>query len=196
MQDPGTRILRGVELKNHPLGIRDARIGGCVLNWWHIVDANALVDDTVAIASHGDFVSGRFQQLRQEADLLAGSSIGLALLSVGSILSAWAAEGWRRFLTSMALAAIVLAIGSFCLARSRHGAPAAATASATNRLTCTKESLGGERRGKEHREVSSEERATVYHRVDPQAVCGCGLCRESGKQIGSMQEPSFQAWRV
>ena len=30
MQDPGTRILRGVELKDHPLWIRNARIRGGV----------------------------------------------------------------------------------------------------------------------------------------------------------------------
>jgi transposase len=32
----------------------------------------------------------------------------------------------------------------------------------THRLTCTRESLGGERRGEEHRPRASEERATVY----------------------------------
>jgi hypothetical protein len=37
--------------------------------------------------------------------------------------------------------------------------------------------------------------ATVDHRVRAQAVCGCGLCGEWGKQIGSMQEPSLQAGR-
>jgi hypothetical protein len=32
-------------------------------------------------------------------------------------------------------------------------------------LTCTRESLGGERCGEEHRTRASEERATVYHSI-------------------------------
>jgi hypothetical protein len=46
--------------------------------------------------------------------------------------------------------------------------------------------LGGERRSNKSRTRASQERAAVYHSVLPQAFCGCGLCGEWGKQMGSM----------
>jgi len=85
-----------------------------------LIDAEALIDDQVAVAARGDSIGGHFHQLRQEAELLAGGSIGLAVFAVGAALSAWLAEGWRRFLTSIALAAICLAVASISLARFRH----------------------------------------------------------------------------
>src|SRR5689334_5784965 len=50
-----------------------------------------------------------------------------------------------------------------------HDAPAAAPASATNRLTCIRESLGGERRGEEHRPRASEECAPIHHWITSSA---------------------------
>jgi len=45
---------------------------------------------------------------------------------------------------------------------------------------------GGERRGEENRPRASEERATVYHWIRPQAFCGCWLCGEWRHRVGSM----------
>jgi hypothetical protein len=87
-----------------------------------LVDPDAFIEDHIAVSGRGDFVAGHFQQLRQEAQLLAGGAVGLALMAVGAVLSAWATEGWRRFLVSIAVAAIVLALASISLARFRNAA--------------------------------------------------------------------------
>lgn len=85
-----------------------------------LVDANALSEDIIAVTARGEFVAGRFQQLRQEAELLAGGAIALALLAVGAALSTWRIEGWRRFLTAVAITAILFAAGSVFLSWYRH----------------------------------------------------------------------------
>jgi len=102
------------------LGLLTNGAAEVVLVWFHLVQRDDLIHDPIAASVRGDFVAGRFQQLRQEAELLAGSSIALALLSVGAALSAWVAEGWRTFLASVAVTAIILALGSFFLGKIRH----------------------------------------------------------------------------
>jgi hypothetical protein len=91
-----------------------------ILTCFDLVQRDDLIQDPIAASVKGDFVAGRFQQLRQEAEILAGSSIALGLLCVGAALSAWAAEGWRTFLSSVTIAAMVLSISSFFLAKVRH----------------------------------------------------------------------------
>ena len=56
--------------------------------------------------------------------------------------------------------------------------------------------LDGERRREEERTSASEERATVYHWVRPQAGCGCGLDGAWGHRVGSMRSPPSRLARV
>jgi hypothetical protein len=69
-------------------------------------------------------LTARFQVLRQEAEVLAGSALAIGMLAIGTTLHAWRIDGWRRFLFSVTLCAIVLAIGSAALAVRRHRAAA------------------------------------------------------------------------
>ena len=70
------------------------------------------------------FVVARYQQLRQDAEILAGSALALVLLAVGASLHAWRIEGWRRFLLSVAVCATVVVVVSISLAIRRHLAAA------------------------------------------------------------------------
>ena len=65
-------------------------------------------------------MAAKYQQLRQDAEILAGSALALVLLAVGASLHAWRIEGWRRFLLSVAVCAAVVAVGSVALAIRRH----------------------------------------------------------------------------
>lgn len=85
-----------------------------------LIEENALIEDPVIVSSRGEFVTGRFQQLHQEGELLAGSAVALFCIAIGSALSAWPAGGWRRFLTAIAFVAIMFAVGSVFLSRSRY----------------------------------------------------------------------------
>ena len=69
-------------------------------------------------------LTARLQVLRQEAEVLAGSALAIGLLAIGASLHAWRIDGWRRFLISVTLCAIFLAIGSAGLAIRRHRAAA------------------------------------------------------------------------
>jgi L-asparagine transporter-like permease len=79
-----------------------------------------LVEDTIIAPNNGEFAAVRFQQLRQEAELLAGGSIAFALLALGAVLSAWRIEGWWRFLTAVAIMAVVLTVTSISLCLYRY----------------------------------------------------------------------------
>ena len=91
-----------------------------MLLWTGLLDSNALVEDTIAASGKGEFAAARFQQVRQEAEQLAGGTIGFALLALGAALSAWRIDGWRRFLTAVAIMAVLLAVGSVLLSLYRH----------------------------------------------------------------------------
>jgi hypothetical protein len=104
------------------VGLLSIGAGETVLTWLRFVDTRRLTEDAVALSRQGDFIVGRFQQFRQEAELLAGSMVAFALLALGSGLSSWRILGWRRFLMGTAIAAIVLGSGSAILSVSRHKA--------------------------------------------------------------------------
>ncbi len=91
-----------------------------MLVWVRLLDAKALVEDTISVAGRGEYAAARFQQIRQEAELLAGGTIAFALLALGAALSAWRIEGWRRFLTAVAIMAVLLAGGSMLLCLYRY----------------------------------------------------------------------------
>ena len=79
------------------------------------------MEDTIAATGGSDYAAARFQQILQEAELLAGGAIAFALLALGAALSAWRIEGWRRFLTAVTIMAVLLAGGSILLCLYRHG---------------------------------------------------------------------------
>jgi hypothetical protein len=84
------------------------------------VDANALIEDTIAASANGELAAVRFQQLQQEAELLGGGSIAFGLLGVGATLCAWRIEGWQRFLMAVAIMSVLLAVASIFLCVYRH----------------------------------------------------------------------------
>jgi len=91
-----------------------------LLIWSCLVDGRALTNDAVAVTARGELVAGRFHQLRQEAELLAGGVIAFALLALGSALGAWRIQGWRRFLTAVAITAILLSTATIFLCLYRY----------------------------------------------------------------------------
>lgn len=102
------------------LGLLSTGAAEAALISCRLLDAETFIEDTISVSLIGEFVAGRFQQLRQEAELLAGSAIALVLMAFGAALSAWAVEGWRRFLFTAALSAILFAVGSVALSLSRY----------------------------------------------------------------------------
>jgi hypothetical protein len=119
------------------LGLLSTGAAEVLLVSTRLVDSDALIADHIAVSARGDFVASRFHQLRQEAELLAGGSIGLVLLAGGAALSAWTADGWRRFLISTAIAALLLAVSSISLARFRHASAHRFAVAATARAEVT-----------------------------------------------------------
>ena len=89
-------------------------------------------------------VGARYQQLRQDAEILVGSALALGLLAVGAFLHAWRMEGWRRFLISVAVCATVVAVGSFALSVRRQRW-ASRLARSVNRTTVGADSSSGAR---------------------------------------------------
>ena len=79
-----------------------------------------LADEASFLSACSELLATRFQQLRQEAELLAGSFVVFTLLSLGSLLHAVRIPGWRRFLISVAIAAVVFAALSMALAVRRY----------------------------------------------------------------------------
>ncbi len=104
------------------LGLLSNGAAEAAMIWLRLVKASALVEDPITVSVRGEFVAGRFQQLRQEAEVLAGSVIALTLVAIGAALSVRVAEGWRRFLAAVALTAVMLAVSSAALSRSRYAA--------------------------------------------------------------------------
>lgn len=102
------------------LGLLCIGAGEAVLIALRLVPSSGLDDGSIAISELSSFVAGRYQQLRQDAEILAGSALALVLLAVAASLHAWRIEGWRRFLLSVAVCATVIALGSVALAVRRH----------------------------------------------------------------------------
>lgn len=104
------------------LGLLSNAVAQATFVKFGFLDGDALLHDIVALAYSGELITGRYHQLRQEAELLAGCFVALALLALGCGLSAWVAPGWLRFLGAVTLFSVVIAISSGLLAVSRHRA--------------------------------------------------------------------------
>ena len=102
------------------LGLLCIGAGEAILVALRLLPASCLDDGNIALLEPSGFAAARYQQLRQEAEILAGSAWALVRLAVGASRHAWRIEGWRRFLLSVAVCATVVAVGSVALAVRRH----------------------------------------------------------------------------
>jgi hypothetical protein len=121
-QTPTWAIVVAIPLVSlvYLIGLLSIGAGEAALVWFRGADNIALTEDTLVLAAASDAIAARYQQLRQEAELLAGSVIAFGLLAVGSALHAWRIGGWRRFLTAVATAAVIFAIASVALSIRRY----------------------------------------------------------------------------
>ena len=121
-QSPTWAIVAAVPVVSlvYLLGLLCIGAGEALLIALRLVPSSFLDDGNIAISEPSGFVAARYQQLRQDAEILAGSALALVLLAVGASLHAWRIEGWRRFLLSVAVCATVVAVGSVALAVRRH----------------------------------------------------------------------------
>src|SRR5262245_46702489 len=104
------------------IGVLSIGAGEGLLGCLHLTRQITHSEDVKMLLVSSEAVWGRYQQLRQDAELLAGSVVAFALLGVGSALSAWMVPGWRRFLTSVALAGVFLPAVSIALASRKYAA--------------------------------------------------------------------------
>ena len=81
-----------------------------------------IVEELQRICRKGDFIIGRYLQLRQEAELLAGGCLALLVLALACLSASFAAAGWRPTLFSAAAMCTVFALGSCALSISRYRA--------------------------------------------------------------------------
>src|SRR5262245_18299875 len=121
-QSPTWAIVTAVPVVSlvYLLGLLCIGAGEALLILFKFVDASSLDERQIASSDPAGFLAARYQQLRQDADILAGSALALGLLAIGASLHAWRIEGRSRFLTSVAVCAIVLAGGSFALSARRQ----------------------------------------------------------------------------
>ena len=85
----------------------------------------AIVEELQRIRQQDEFMIGRYLQLRQEAELLAGGCLALLLLALACLAATLAAAGWRPTLFSASATCTVLAVGCCALAVSKYCAVAA-----------------------------------------------------------------------
>lgn len=116
----GHRLCRPFAFLVYLLGLLCIGAGEALLVVFGLVPASSLDESSLARSAPSEFVAARYQQLRQDAEVLAGSALALALLAIGSSLHAWRMDGWRRFLASVAVCAVVIALGSLALSIRRH----------------------------------------------------------------------------
>ncbi len=75
--------------------------------------------DLQRLAGAADVVSTRYQQLRQEQEILSGSALALLLLAAGALVERLNLPGWSRSIGLIAVVTIVTAIASFALGASK-----------------------------------------------------------------------------
>jgi len=82
-------------------------------------DRSDRIIDLVRLAGAADVISTRYQQLRQEQELLSGSALALLLLAVGALVERVNVPGWNRSIGMISLLTVVVAIASFALGASK-----------------------------------------------------------------------------
>ena len=121
-QSPTWAIVTAVPVLSlaYLLGLLCIGAGEAFMILCKFVPASSLDEGQTACSDPSSFVAARYQQLRQDAEILAGSALALGLLAVGASLHAWGIEGWRRLLISVAVCATLVAVGSFALSVRRQ----------------------------------------------------------------------------
>lgn len=121
-QSPTWAIVTAVPVLSlaYLLGLLCIGAGEAFMIFCKFVPASSLDEGQTACSDSSSFVAARYQQLRQDAEILAGSALALGLLAVGASLHAWRIEGWRRLLISVAVCATLVAVGSFALSVRRQ----------------------------------------------------------------------------
>jgi hypothetical protein len=121
-QSPTWAIVSAVPVLSlvYLLGLLCIGAGETLLIGFRLMPASSLDESSLARSAPSNFVAARYQQLRQDAEVLAGSALALALLAIGASLHAWRLDGWRRFLVSVAVCAVVITLGSLALSIRRH----------------------------------------------------------------------------
>jgi len=94
--------------------------GGTALLSWDRTNRMTATEETSFLSTCSALVAARFQQLRQGAELMAGSFVAFTLLSVGCAFHAVRIPGWRRFLISVVIATVVLSVLSIKLALKQY----------------------------------------------------------------------------
>lgn len=88
--------------------------------------AMAAVDWAVACAPIAVMQAGpaanQYIQLEQEAAILSGGVVAFALFAVAALLHVTALPGWKPTLLAATLLCVIVAAGSFLLARNKHSA--------------------------------------------------------------------------
>ena len=102
------------------IGLLSIGAGEAALLCFRLVSRADLAEDIRGLPGLPQIIAARYQQLRQDAEILAGSAIAFGLLAVGSSLYAWRIEGWRRFLSAIVVCAVIFALGSIALAIRRY----------------------------------------------------------------------------
>ena len=145
-QSPTWAIVTAVPLLSlaYLLGLLSIGAGEALMILFKFVPANCLDERQMDSSERTGLVGARYQQLRQDAEILVGSALALGLLAVGAVLHAWRMEGWRRFLVSVAVCATVVAVGSFALSVRRQRW-ASRLARSVNRTTVGADSSSGAR---------------------------------------------------
>lgn len=94
-QTPTWAIVVAIPLASlvYLLGVLSIGASELMLIWTGFLDRNGLVEDAITASARGEFAVARFEQVRQEAELLAGGTIAFTLLAVGAALSAWRVGG-------------------------------------------------------------------------------------------------------
>jgi hypothetical protein len=79
-----------------------------------------LAAELEAVVKLSELAVARYHQQRQEAEVLAGSSLALCVLGLASAIAAFSIEGWWRTLISVAVACVALSVGSALLSVYRY----------------------------------------------------------------------------
>ena len=121
-QSPTWAIVTAVPVLSltYLLGLLCIGAGEAFMTLFKFVPKSSVDEQRMACSELPSFMATRYQQLRQDSEILAGSALALGLLAVGASLHAWHLDGWRRFLVSVAVCAALVAVGSFALSVQRQ----------------------------------------------------------------------------
>lgn len=93
----------------------------------------SVVHELSQIARKPEFLVARYLQIRQEAELLAGSSVALVLFALACALASYLSIGWRASLLSVCALCLLFAVGSCLISLAKFATVAELAASEVER---------------------------------------------------------------